>query len=65
MGYDGAVGMKKIRACGGRTIACDEETSLIFGMPKAAIDLGVVDEIVPLYDIAERIVRNVEVICEE
>ncbi|VUT25859.1 MAG: chemotaxis-specific methylesterase [Candidatus Methanolliviera sp. GoM_oil] len=65
MGSDGAVGMKEIRACGGRTIACDEETSLIFGMPKAAIELKVVDEIVPLYDIAERIVRNVEIICEE
>jgi len=65
MGSDGAVGMEEIRDCGGRTIACDEETSLIFGMPKAAIELGVVDEIVPLYDIAERIVRNVEIICEE
>ena len=65
MGSDGAVGMEEIRDWGGRTIACDEETSLIFGMPKAAIELGVVDEIVPLYDIAERIVRNVEIICEE
>jgi Chemotaxis response regulator containing a CheY-like receiver domain and a methylesterase domain len=65
MGSDGAVGMEEIRDCGGRTIACDEDTSLIFGMPKAAIELGVVDEIVPLYDIAERIVRNVEIICEE
>ena len=65
MGSDGAIGMEEIRDCGGRTIACDEETSLIFGMPKAAIELKVVDEIVPLYDIAERIVRNVEIICEE
>jgi len=64
MGSDGAEGMKEIKSKGGRTIVSDEETSLIFGMPKSAIELGVVDEVVPLYDIPNRIVKNLEKLCE-
>lgn len=60
MGKDGAEGMKRIKEKGGKTIACDEETSVIFGMPKEAIKLGCVDEVVPLYDIAGAIVRSIE-----
>lgn len=64
MGSDGAEGMKEIKHNGGRTIVSNEETSLIFGMPKSAIDLGVVDEVVPIYDIPTRIVKNLEKLCE-
>lgn len=60
MGKDGAEGMKAIKEKGGKTIACDESTSIIFGMPKEAIKLGCVDEIVPLYEIADAIMRSVE-----
>lgn len=56
MGSDGAFGLRHIKACGGRTIACDERTSLIFGMPRAAIELGCVDRIVPLENIAGEII---------
>ncbi|MFM8634587.1 MAG: chemotaxis response regulator protein-glutamate methylesterase [Planctomycetia bacterium] len=52
MGSDGAVGMQAIRAAGGTTIAEHESTCVVYGMPRAAVELGVVDRIVPLPDIA-------------
>ena len=57
MGRDGAEGLAEIKRRGGITIAQDKETSIIFGMPKAAIELGVVDYVVPLDKIADTIVR--------
>jgi two-component system chemotaxis response regulator CheB len=59
MGNDGAAGMKAIKEQGGTTIACDEKTSVIFGMPKEAIKLGCVDKIMPLHEIAGEIMRCV------
>jgi len=63
MGSDGAYGMKMIKDAGGLTIACSQDTCVIFGMPKAAIELGAIDSIKPLYEIAEEIVKFVEVKC--
>ena len=54
MGRDGAQAMGAIKAKGGKTIAQDEKTSIIFGMPKAAIELGVIDRILPLHQIASQ-----------
>jgi two-component system chemotaxis response regulator CheB len=54
MGQDGAHAMGLIKAKGGYTIAQDKTTSIIFGMPDAAIKLGVVDEILPLEKIASQ-----------
>jgi two-component system chemotaxis response regulator CheB len=48
MGRDGALGLAAIKAAGGRTIAQDRATSTVYGMPKAAVELGVVDDVVPL-----------------
>jgi two-component system, chemotaxis family, protein-glutamate methylesterase/glutaminase len=48
MGCDGAAGMMAMRAAGSRTIAQDEHTSVVFGMPKAAIDRGAAEAVVPL-----------------
>jgi two-component system chemotaxis response regulator CheB len=59
MGQDGAFGMKMIKRKGGRTIVQDSATSVVFGMPKAAYDLGAVDEMVPADKIAEAIVRTI------
>lgn len=59
MGNDGAKGMKAIKEAGGSTIAEDESTCVVFGMPKAAIDMGGVDEVVPLPKIAETIMRRI------
>ncbi|MBI4376478.1 MAG: chemotaxis-specific protein-glutamate methyltransferase CheB [Elusimicrobia bacterium] len=60
MGSDGMEGMRKIREMGGVTIAQDESTSLVFGMPKAAIDAGVIDKILPISQIAPAIIQQVE-----
>lgn len=51
MGKDGASGLADIKASGGKTIAQDEKTSVVFGMPKAAIAMNAADEILPLGDI--------------
>ena len=56
MGNDGAEALGLIRAEGGFTIAQDEKTCVVFGMPKEAIRMDSVDEIRPLDEIAQRIV---------
>lgn len=58
MGQDGADGMKEIADVGGFTIAQDQETSVVFGMPQAAISLGAVRSILPIKDIAPTL-RNI------
>jgi two-component system chemotaxis response regulator CheB len=60
MGCDGCEGMKKIKQQGGYSIAQDEETSVVYGMPKAVVDAGLADEIRPLQDIADAIVAAVK-----
>jgi two-component system chemotaxis response regulator CheB len=60
MGADGAQGMKEIKNCGGRTIAQNEKTSIVYGMPKAAVELRVVDRVVPLQNIARDIIYALE-----
>ena len=52
MGDDGAKGMSEMKEAGAFTIAQDEATSVVFGMPNEAIKLGAVDEILPLLSIA-------------
>ncbi|AEG15384.1 response regulator receiver modulated CheB methylesterase [Desulfofundulus kuznetsovii DSM 6115] len=59
MGRDGARGMAAIREKGGPTIAQDESTCVVFGMPKAAIDLGAALKVVPLGEVAGEIARLV------
>jgi two-component system, chemotaxis family, protein-glutamate methylesterase/glutaminase len=57
MGDDGALGLKAIRDGGGHTIAQDEKTSLIYGMPKWAVEMGGANVSLPLDLIAAEIVR--------
>ena len=59
IGSDGAKGLKTIKEAGGSTIAEDESTCVVFGMPKAAIEMNCVDEIVPLPHIAQAILRKI------
>ena len=56
MGSDGCEGMKKVKATGGYSIAQDENSCVVYGMPKAVVDAGLADEIRPLNKIAEAIV---------
>lgn len=59
MGSDGAKGMKLIKQhCKGTTIAESEETSVVFGMPKAAVLINTVDEIVPIGQVADTIIKH-------
>lgn len=55
MGRDGAFGLKKLKDAGHLTIAQDEATSAIYGMPRAAAEIGATREILALADIATRI----------
>jgi two-component system chemotaxis response regulator CheB len=57
MGRDGAAGMRAIKAAGGPTLAQDEATSAVFGMPRAAIELGAVDRVLPIDAIAPALVE--------
>ena len=58
MGDDGAKGMLEMKKAGAHNIAQDEATSVVFGMPKEAIKLRAVDQILPLDRIAIEVIRN-------
>jgi two-component system chemotaxis response regulator CheB len=60
MGHDGAFGMKIIKKRGGKTIAQDETSSIVFGMARAAVELQAVDKLVSAREIPQEIVRAVE-----
>lgn len=57
MGHDGAKGMQAIKRLHGLTIAEDQSTAVVYGMPKAAIEAGVVDNVLPLSQVADGIVQ--------
>jgi len=57
MGSDGAKGIKAIKENGGFTIAQDERTSVVFGMPRAATQMGFVDKVAPLDLIPNEIIK--------
>lgn len=59
MGSDGVEGLRAIREAGGRALAESEETCVIYGMPKAAVEAGVVDESIPLDRMADEILAAV------
>lgn len=58
MGADGAAGMLALREAGARTIGQDEATCVVYGMPRAAAEMGAVEQVVPLPDIPASIVRT-------
>jgi two-component system, chemotaxis family, protein-glutamate methylesterase/glutaminase len=58
MGRDGAVGMQAIRRAGGLTIAQDEASCVIYGMPRAAVEMGAAELLLPPPQIAEALVAR-------
>lgn len=56
MGSDGTEGMREIKQAGGLVLSQDEESCVIYGMPRAVAKAGLSDEVVPLQEIADRIV---------
>jgi two-component system, chemotaxis family, response regulator WspF len=58
MGRDGAQGLLKLRQAGWHTIAQDEKSSVVFGMPKAAIELGAATRVLPLDEIGKAVAER-------
>lgn len=60
MGRDGAEGCVSVKNAGGYVIAQDEESCVVYGMPKAAVETGAVDEVLSIYDIIVEINEQIE-----
>lgn len=60
MGADGAQGLLRMKQRGARTIAQDEESSIVYGMPREAVRLGAADKILPLTSIAGAILLEIQ-----
>ncbi len=59
MGKDGLEGVKKVKEKGGKVIAQDEATSVVYGMPKVVVEAGLADKVVPIDKVAEAIMSFV------
>jgi two-component system, chemotaxis family, protein-glutamate methylesterase/glutaminase len=57
MGSDGAKGLLEMRQAGSFTIAQDERTSVVYGMPMKAVDCGAAEKVLPIYDIGPALIR--------
>ncbi|HEY8346341.1 MAG TPA: chemotaxis response regulator protein-glutamate methylesterase [Symbiobacteriaceae bacterium] len=59
MGYDGARGCRELKQAGGRTIAEDATTCVVYGMPRVVVEMGLADMVLPVHHIAAALVRLV------
>ena len=59
MGHDGADGLLALRRAGGLAIAQDQATSTVYGMPRQALLLGAIDEVLPIEEISPALVALV------
>lgn len=62
MGNDGAAGMLKMKQAGAYTLAQDEASCVVFGMPKEAIKAGGVDAVLPLSEIPKAILARLNMV---
>lgn len=56
MGYDGSKGMTALKKAGGKTVAQDEATCVVYGMPRVVVEMGKADKVLPVQNIADEIV---------
>ncbi|WP_408098057.1 chemotaxis response regulator protein-glutamate methylesterase [Peredibacter sp. HCB2-198] len=61
MGKDGAQGLLEMKKAGSYNLAQNEETCVIFGMPKVAIECGAIDKVMPLDEIAGEVIKQMDV----
>ncbi|CUU10693.1 MAG: chemotaxis response regulator protein-glutamate methylesterase [Fimbriimonadales bacterium] len=64
MGSDGAMGARTLHAKGARVLAEDESTCVVFGMPRAVIQAGCADRVVPLDQMAQALYEEVQALCK-
>ncbi len=57
MGNDGTEGIRRIKEKGGMTLAESEETAVVYGMPRVPVQLGMIDQIVPITEMASQVIR--------
>jgi two-component system chemotaxis response regulator CheB len=60
MGRDGAAGLLQIRRAGGATIAQDEQTSIVYGMPREAALIGAAERVLPISQIGPAVAHLIE-----
>jgi two-component system chemotaxis response regulator CheB len=60
MGSDGAIGMQTVARAGGQTIAEHESSCVVYGMPRAAIELGAAKQVVPLSQMADSLIQTIQ-----
>ena len=58
MGRDGAEGLRRVRAAGGTAVVQDQESSIVYGMPLAALELAGADRVAGVHDLP-RVLRNI------
>ncbi|HAC63647.1 MAG TPA: chemotaxis response regulator protein-glutamate methylesterase, partial [Cyanothece sp. UBA12306] len=59
MGRDGALGLKELRSKGWHTIAQNKQSCVVYGMPKAAVEMDSAVEILPLSEIGSTLIRRI------
>jgi two-component system chemotaxis response regulator CheB len=60
MGSDGAAGLLAMRRAGARTLAQDEATCAVFGMPRSAVEIGAAAQVLPVSEIAAALRAHVD-----
>jgi two-component system chemotaxis response regulator CheB len=65
MGSDGTVGLALMHQAGAKTLAQDEASSVIYGMPRAAVEKGVVDNVISLKNMTSMIIRRMTQLIEK
>lgn len=61
MGQDGVAGMRNIKNAGGVTLAEDKSTCVVYGMPRVAIEAGIIDKVLPISHMGLEIIKHIKI----